>query len=171
VLEVSLRPFRLSVLAIMAATPVFAQGLANPDLSAIAVDTTTLSPGAWESSLEPDRATFVCFGCTGDPVIDIQIGRQDDGTEGRIRSGETTFADMEALCQARDPACALRGLDVAPAVGWATEYMIGDQAAQTIAVLRDGDLLTIRVLSTDAVVTVQNVDALLAGVVPQIVGD
>jgi hypothetical protein len=155
----------------MAAMPALAEGLAHPDLSTLVVDTATLTPGEWISRLEPDRATLACFGCTGDPVIDIQIGRQDDGTEGRIRSGETTFADLEALCQARDPACTLRGLDIAPAVGWATAYMLGDQAAQTLAVLRDGDLLTIRVLSTDPAITAQNVDALLAGVVPQIVGD
>jgi hypothetical protein len=166
-----LRVFHLTCLALIAATPVFADGLANPDLSTLTVDTATLSPGEWISRLEQGRATLACLGCTGDPVIDIQIGRQDDGTEGRIRSGETTFADLEALCQARDPACTLRGLDVAPAVGWATEYMIGGQAAQTIAVLRDGDLLTIRVLSTDAAITAQNVEALLAGVVPQIVGN
>jgi hypothetical protein len=157
------------------AAPVLAEGLTIRDLSTLAVDTTTLSPGDWEQRLEPDRATFDCFGCTfgctGDPVIDIQPGRQNDGTEGRIRSDDTTFADMEGLCQQRDPACTLRGLDVAPAVGWATQYMIGSQVAQTIAVLRDGDILTIRVLSTDPAIITQNVEAVLMGIVPQIVGN
>lgn len=166
-----MRIVRVWCIAAMAAAPAFAEGLGNPDLSTIAVDTATLSPGAWISRLEPDRATLACLDCTGAPVIDLQIGRQDDGTEGRIRSGETTFAHMETLCQQRDPACTLRGLDVPPAVGWATTYAIGGQAAQTVVVLRDSDLLTVRVLSTDPAITAQNVDAVVAHVVPQILGD
>jgi hypothetical protein len=155
----------------VAGGPAVAEGLAIRDLSAISIDTTSLSAGEWVSRFERDRATLVCFGCAGDPAIDLQIGRQDDGTEGRIRSGTTTFARMEALCRQRDPACTLRGLDVPPAVGWATTYTLGDQTAQTVAILQDGDLLTIRVLSTDPAITAQNVDALLAGAVPQIIGN
>lgn len=161
----------VTIAMLTVAFPACAEGLAIRDLSMLVVDTTDLSPGDWISRLDPDRATFACLGCKGDPVIDVQIARQDDGTEDRVRTGETTFADLEAQCQSRDPACRLSGLDVAPAVGWATSYTIGDQKAQTIVVLRDDDLLTIRVLSTDSAITAQNVDALVAMVVPQIVGN
>ena len=97
------------------------------------------------------------------------MGRQDDGTEARVRSGETTFAELEALCQANDPTCSLNGLAVAPAVGWITSYAVGSQAASTAVVLRDGDLLTIRALANSPEVSRAAAKAALAALLPQVV--
>jgi hypothetical protein len=156
--------------AICVAAPALADGFATRDLTGLAVNTTTLSAGEWVSKVEPDRMTLLCLGCDSQAVVDILIGRQDDGTEGRVRSGQTTFTMLQDQCRAKDAACVLEGLDVAPAVGWMTGYGIGAQAAHTIVVLRDGDLLTIRTLSVDAGIARRNADALVAGVVPQVVG-
>jgi hypothetical protein len=159
------------VASVAAASPGLAEGFVTRDLSAVTIDTTLLSPGDWISRVAPERTTLACLGCAGDPVVDVLIGRQDDGTEGRVRAGETTMDDLQAQCQQNDPNCLLRALDVAPAVGWITEYTFGEQAAQTVVVLQDGDLLTIRVLSADAAITTQNVDALLTQLIPQIVAE
>lgn len=159
------------ILAACTATPVLSDGFAAGDLSGLKVDMAALSPGEWVSKMEPDRVTLMCLGCDNEAVVDIQVGWQDDGTEGRVRSGETTFAMLQDQCQAKDPACVLEGLDVAPAIGWMTSYSFAGQAAHTIVVLRDGDLLTIRALSVDLAVTRQIADALVASIVPQVVGN
>jgi hypothetical protein len=167
--SLSMKPRLLALLAILTPTFAMADGLLR-DLSTLTVDTTRFSPGQWEFSQEPDRATYICLDCAGGPIIDIQTGRQTDGTEGRVRSGQTTFDALQAQCQARDPSCRLEGLDLGPAVGWVTSYGLGDQAAHTIVVIRDGDLITARILSSDATVARQNADAVIAHILPAIIG-
>lgn len=151
-------------------TPLYAEGLAKPDLTQLAFDRSVLSVGVWIDRAESDRMTLLCMGCDHAPVLDVKIGRQDDGTEDRVRSGETTIAMLEQNCIARDPGCRIEALDVSPAVGWLSSYQIGSQYAHTIVVLRDGDLLTIRSLADDAVTARVNADAAVTTIVPQVVG-
>ncbi|MFM2391041.1 MAG: hypothetical protein RLZZ437_2596 [Pseudomonadota bacterium] len=164
-----MRVLPLALLALMS-SPALADGLLR-DLSTLQVNTARLGPGQWEFRLEPDRATFFCLGCAGNAMIDVKTGRQNDGTEGRVRSGETSFETLEAQCQARDPSCKLEGLDLGPAVGWMTSYGVGSQAAHTIVVIRDGDLITARVLGSDAGTTRQTADAVVAQILPAIIGE
>lgn len=160
----------LPVFALMA-LPAHAEGFALKDLSGLPVDGTLVGDGPYIGRAEADRLTLVCFDCPGAPQVDVQLGRQDDGTEDRVRSGETSFAKLEELCQARDPACRLDGLEVAPAVGWITRYGIAGQHGTTVVVLRGGDLLTIRVLAAEPAISREVADRLLVSLVPQIVGD
>ncbi|MGL4310983.1 MAG: hypothetical protein ACRCSU_10885 [Paracoccaceae bacterium] len=147
-----------------------AEGFARPDLTELAFDRSALSAGEWIDRAEPARMTLICMGCDHAPVLDVVIGRQDDGTEGRVRSGETTIAMLEKNCIARDPVCRIEALDLSPAVGWLSSYRIGSQYAHTIVVLRDGDLLTIRSLADDAITARANADAAVMTIVPQVVG-
>ncbi|MGL4237006.1 hypothetical protein [Tabrizicola sp.] len=160
----------LAILALLAG-PAHAEGFALTDLSGLPTDGTLVGGGSYIGRAEPARLTLMCPDCPGAPVVDAQLGRQDDGTEDRVRTGETTFAKLEELCQARDPACRLEGLEVAPAVGWMTTYALGSRSAHTVVILRDGDLLTLRIMSDDPAVARSTAETLIGTLVPQVVGE
>ena len=77
---------------------------------------------------------------------------------------------LEAKCQERDPACTLTELDLGSAVGWISSYSTAKQAAHTIVVIRDGDLITARITASDADIARQYADAVIAHVLPMISG-
>ena len=156
--------------ALVGPVPALAEGFAVRDLTQITPDTSKLSAGDWIDRKEPQRLTLICLGCTGNPAVDILLGRQDDGTEDRVRSGQTTIARLEKLCQEKQPDCKVEALDVEPAVGWITSWELGSQRGATVVILRDGDLLTIRSLAETAETAKGNATALVATVAPVIIG-
>jgi hypothetical protein len=166
-----LRQFALTVALGTLATAAIAEGFATRDLTTVTVDQAAFPPLDWLARAEPDRLTLMCTTCAGLVAVDILIGRQDDGTEGRIRSGETTMADMEAVCQANDAACRLTGLDVGPAVGWQTVWPRGSGFGSTVIAIRDGDLLTVRAVADTAAVAEQVAADALAAVGLSVIGD
>lgn len=145
-------------------------GFALHDLTKLPIDVSGTLGGGYETRAEPARALMVCSGCAGTPIIDIRLGRQDDGTEARIRAGTTTASTLEGLCRQRDPACRIESVSVAPAVGWMSSYTLGTQSAHTVIVLRDGDMLTVRTIASDAAVARRTADLLVSTLVPVIVG-
>ena len=160
-------PVRLSALFGLAT---LAAGFATHDLTSVRFDAKRTLGAEYLTRVERDRMTLACTECTGGPIIDVRLGRQDDGTEGRVRSGTTTMANLEAICQTRSPSCRIEAVRVTPAVGWMSSYRFGEQYAHTVIVLRDGDLLTIRALASDSTAARRNADALVAQLVPMIVG-
>lgn len=102
-----------------------------------------LGPGCLTRATS-QQLTGTCPRAPGEPIVSIRLDRQVDGTEERVRSGATTMADLERLCQAGSAACTLSGVDVAPAVGWRTAYPLGQDAGATVVMIRDGDMLTLR---------------------------
>jgi hypothetical protein len=164
----------IAVLACLIAAGAQAEGFAQRDLRTVAGEATASLEaslgGRIASRAEPGRLTLTCPDCAGGPMIDLLIGRQTDGTEERVRSGRTSMAQLEALCQARSPDCRLSGLPVAPAVGWITTYAIGRTAGSTAIILRDGDMLTIRSLASDGAIARRNAETLARSVAPRIVG-
>ncbi|MBX9930919.1 MAG: hypothetical protein K2Y56_05200 [Methylobacterium sp.] len=147
-----------------------AEGFAVRDLRTIKSEISAALDRRFTLRAEAKRLTLTCPDCEGAPIIDILLGRQDDGTEARVRSGETTMARLEALCQARSPDCRLSPLSVAPAVGWITTYAIASTAGSTAIILHGGDLLTIRSLASDRAVASGNAERLASSVAPRIVG-
>lgn len=130
-------------------TSTLAQGFATRDLASLAKDMErTLGP-RFTSRTEDGQVALSCLSCTGSPIVGVTLGRQDDGTEQRVREGKTTIAQLRAQCRARDSSCELTALKVAPAVGWITSYRMGSMAGATAIIIRDGDILTIRSLSED----------------------
>jgi hypothetical protein len=160
---------RLALLLSFIASPVFADGFAITDLTR-APDMVPVMGSGFISKVESDRVTLVCFECSGAPMIDILIGRQTDGTEERLRSGETTMADMEAICQGNSPDCELEGLSIEPAVGFMTTYPVLGQNGATTIVMLGGDMLTIRSLSDDPAVATANAKLLQENLIPAIIG-
>ena len=165
------RRVRSLLALLLMASPALAEGFAVSDLSALPVDPAALLGEGFVARAEPARLTLACLGCADLTAIDVLLGRQDDGTEGRVRSGETTAADLQALCQAQDPSCRVEMLDVAPAVGWISAYAGAGGFGSTAIVLRDGDLLTIRSVAGDASAARANAEAVVAGLGPLIIGD
>ncbi len=104
-------------------------------------------------------------------MVSIMLGQQTDGTEERVRSGRTTMADLERLCQAREPSCRITRADMGPAVGWVSVYRVGDTVAgSTLMLIRDGNLMTVRSIAPTPEAARQNVERLQRAVLPQIVG-
>jgi hypothetical protein len=163
---------KLVMILIAAIVPVHAQaqGFATNDLTRIEASVTSALGQGFDGRAKSNRLTITCPSCTGKPIIDILLGQQNDGTEKRLRSGETKVSDLERLCKLNSPECRLSGLDVAPAVGWVTSYPIGDNAGATAIVLQDGDLLTIRSLAKNAPTARRNIDKLMPLIRTHVIG-
>ncbi|KGM34014.1 hypothetical protein [Inquilinus limosus] len=162
--------FLILSLAALVATEAHAEGFAVRDLSTIADDASTALGAGFIHRVAPERVTLFCSGCKGGPMIDILLGRQTDGTEQRVRSGQTSMTDLERLCQAKDPACSLTELNVSPAVGWLTTWPMGSHTGSTAVILRDGDLLTIRSIAADADTARSNAETLVKAVSAKVIG-
>lgn len=167
-----MRILSLALLALLAPAAASAQeGPQAPgDLTAIeGAVTEALGPG-YAVQADPGRLALACSSCAGEPIVSIETGRQTDGTEQRVRSGETRIADLERLCKARNPECRLTPLQVAPAVGWVSSYALGSSAGATAILLRDGALVTIRSVANDAATARRTVDKLLPVVRGRLLG-
>lgn len=165
------RKSTIAVTAMIAiATGATAEGLATRDLTGVGQAAALALGSGFQMRAEPQRITLVCTTCAGAPAVDVMIGRQPDGTEERVRSGATSMADLQRICQARSPQCTVAGLDVAPAVGWVSGYPLGDRAGATAVIIRDGDLVTVRSLAQDSASARQAIDRLLPLIRTQIVG-
>ncbi|MGH1569608.1 hypothetical protein ACRAWG_01700 [Methylobacterium sp. P31] len=147
-----------------------ANGFALHDLTPVVERARTALGSQSSASVDAQRLSLDCPSCQGAPVVDLQLGRLSDGTEMRVRSGQTTLAALEALCVARNPDCRLSGLPLSTAVGWITVYTLGQSAGSTAVILRDGDLLTIHAKANSRGAAEDAVRALTQTIVPQIVG-
>jgi hypothetical protein len=162
----------LASLAILlaCANPASAQGFAVRDLQQVEAAALSLLGAGYIARAEADRLTLTCPECEGSPMIDLRLGRQTDGTEERVRSGKTSIADLEALCRQKSDACRIGGLSIAPAIGWLSTYPLGKGSGSTAVIIRDGDLLTIRVISQSGPATKVAMKKLLDGIAGKIVG-
>ncbi|WP_156370190.1 hypothetical protein [Novosphingobium sp. Leaf2] len=156
--------------AIAIAAPAHAQGFATKDINAIAKQAARVLGPGYQSALRGSSAAFNCPQCQGEPMVSIAVGRQTDGTEGRVRSGETTMAQLQALCRRREPTCRISRLALGPAVGWLSSWPLGSSAGATAVVLRDGDLLTVRVVANTPQAAAAVMDPLVRKLVPAVVG-
>lgn len=160
----------IAAAAIAIGTPASAQGFATTDINAIAQHAArALGPG-YEVAMRGPQATLTCPQCQGEPMVSVTVGRQADDTEGRFRSGETTVAQLQALCRQREPACRISRLALGPAVGWLSSWPMGPRAGSTAVMMRDGDLLTVRVVAASPQAAAAVMDPLIRKVVPAIAG-
>lgn len=163
--------FVLMLIAGFACTAAQAQGFAVRDLTRVAAAAKASLGAGYVDRAAPERLTLMCQSCPGSPMIDVLIGRQNDGTEERVRSGQTPISRMEELCRAKNPGCRIVGLDVAPAVGWISRYQLsGSMAGSTAIVIHGGDLLTIRSIASDPEAARRNAERLVGAIVPGVVG-
>jgi hypothetical protein len=159
----------LAISATFAAVSVQAEGLAVHDLSTVTDKMKAALGPEFVARAAPNRVTLACLACAGAPMIDVLLGHQHDGTEQRVRSGETPITRLEELCREKDPTCRVAAIEAAPAVGWMSHYRMGGLRGSTAVILRDGDLLTIRSLAREADVASANAEKLIKVAVPAIV--
>ncbi|WP_442678356.1 hypothetical protein ACSBM8_12575 [Sphingomonas sp. ASY06-1R] len=160
----------LPMLAVLAATAAGARGFIIKDLTGEGKAAAAALGAGFQLRSTPSRLILHCGSCAGEPVVDLVLGFQSDGTEERVRSGKTTMADLERLCRTRSAQCRITALDVKPAVGWVSAYPIGDRAGATAVIIRDGQLLTIRSVANEAGQTRRNIDRLIPLARSRIVG-
>ncbi|MFV0624808.1 hypothetical protein ACBY01_12475 [Sphingomonas sp. ac-8] len=160
----------LAALAATIGMPASAEGFAVREIAELAGQAAAVLGAGFERSTTESQVVLHCEDCVGEPLVALSLGRQADGTEQRVRSGQTRIATLEEQCKARDPSCELSALSVSPAVGWISSWSMGGRAGATAVVLRDGDLLTIRVLAADAASAGKVLDALVQGLIPKVVG-
>lgn len=160
----------LVLLGCLVAPAAQAQGFVSHDLTGF-VDPIRVAIGSNAAvQATPLDLNLTCASCKGSPSVEIQVGRSTDGTEKRVRSGETSLAKLESLCIKQNPDCRLSALPVSPAVGWITVYALENGGGSTAVILRDGDLLTIQARADSPGHAEDSVLALTQNVVPKIVG-
>jgi len=169
------RRLALSLLGSIVGSAVFGTGPAasfeETDLEVVAQRAqTALGPGFRAQVGNRQRVVLMCASCEGATMVTIQIGRQTDGTEDRLRSGQTTIADLERLCQANEPTCRIQRADAGHAVGWVSTFRGASVSGSTLVLLRSGDMLTVRSLAPTPEKARENVRRLQRGVLPQITG-
>jgi hypothetical protein len=144
----------------------------NTDLDAVGKHAQeTLGPGFRAQNTNSRRVDLTCASCAVPTMVSITIGQQTDGTDERVRGGQTTMADLERLCQAREPSCRVTRADMGPAVGWISVYRNSDTfSGSTLVLIRDGNLMTVRSIAPTPEAARDNVQRLQRAVLPQIVG-
>jgi hypothetical protein len=116
------------------------------------------------------RVVLLCSRCEGLRMITIQISRQTDGTEGRVRTGQTKIADLESQCQASEPSCKIERADMGPAVGWLARYRGATGSGYTLVLLNNGNMLTVRSNAATAVTALEDLRRMQRAVIPEIIG-
>lgn len=166
-----MRTLAIGIVVALIAAEARAEGFGVRDLAAVAPEVSAALGSGFSHRGEPQRVTLACPKCDGQPSVDLQVGRQTDGTEERVRSGQTPISRLEKLCQEKSPSCRVTGLDVAPAVGWISTYPMGSMFGSTVVILRDGDLLTIRSLASNAEAARNNAEKVVRAVRPKLMGN
>ena len=160
----------LPLVALLSATGARAEGFAIDDLTPIGeLAAAALGPG-YIFRAEPERVSLYCADCTGSPMIDILLGTQTDGTEGRVRSGVTTIAELELQCRSRNEGCRITGLGVTPAVGWVSRYPRPSGDGSTAAIILDGQLLTVRIIAGGSGTSSEVMERLLPVIRTRVIG-
>jgi hypothetical protein len=113
-----------------------------------------------------DWLIIACASCEGTPMVEIRLGRQEDETEGRLRSGQMTIGVLDQQCRGRNPSCRVEGADL----GWVSAYRAGAIAGSTLVLLRDGAMVIVRSIAGSPEIARGNVERLRATVLPALVG-
>jgi hypothetical protein len=160
----------LALLPLMLGFALPAEGFVTKNINSLDGEVLALLGPGFISAPRPGKLAYTCPDCAGQPILGIEFGRQIDGTEGRVRSGETKIEDLEKQCQARSPECRIEALEAGPAVGWVSSYAMGSDQGATAILILGGDLLTIRSVANDAAMARANIDKLMPLVRAKIVG-
>lgn len=168
---------RTALIALLSGISLFfgvaqADGFKITDLQTLTPDASGyLGNGTFDAQAsDAKRLTVFCTGCSGMVAVDVLLGRNEDGTEQRYRSGETTVENMANLCKANNPGCELEALAQGNAVGWVTRYSLTSGSGSTAVLFLDGDQLVIRSIAPDRETAAANGRHALKTIGAQIIG-
>ncbi|WP_198371871.1 hypothetical protein [Roseomonas rosulenta] len=142
----------------------------RPSLAAVEARALAALGEGYVARIEDGLLTLTCPGCEGAPAVELRLGRQEDTTEQRLRSGYTSIASLDQQCRARNPTCRVERADIGRAVGWVTAYRAGEVAGSVLVLLRDGGMVIARSVAASPEVARGNVERLRAEVLPALVG-
>ncbi|RYY05604.1 MAG: hypothetical protein EON55_25835, partial [Alphaproteobacteria bacterium] len=99
--------YLLILLGCLVAPAARAQGFVGHDLTGL-LDPVRVAIGSMATvQATPLDLNLTCSPCKGSPNVEVQLGRLTDGTEKRVRTGETSLAKLESLCIKQNPDCRL----------------------------------------------------------------
>jgi hypothetical protein len=145
-------------------------GFAITDLTQVKVARLTLSGHVFAAKAEPKRLTYVCQDCSDLTAIDVLIDTSTDGTEGRLRSGETKIETLAQNCRARESNCQIDGLNVQGATGWVSKTVAAGNPVSTTVLFKNGDRLVIRSIAPDLAVAYRNGQSVVTEIGTTIIG-
>lgn len=160
----------LVVLACLWGQGALAEGFALHDLTRVTDEARAAIGQEATAQAEAQHLIVTCSSCRGAPTADLQLGRLNDGTEQRVRSGKTSFGALEAICIKQNPDCRLSSLPAGRAIGWISVYALDHGAGAMAVILRDGDALTIAATASSRGAAEDSVQRLAQMIVPRIVG-
>jgi hypothetical protein len=120
--------------------------------------------------LEPSEVKLLCGACKALEAVAMIFDKSTDGTEGRLRSGETKIATIAANCQRQEPNCRIDALSLAGAVGWVSRTKVGSTAISTAVLFKGGDRLIIRSIAGDVETAFANGVAVRAAYGTRVIG-
>ncbi len=141
------------------------------DLAAMEARALAALGAGYIARTEDARMILTCPACEGTPMVEIRLGRQEDGTEQRLRSGYTSIASLDQQCRARNPSCRVERADVGPAVGWVSAYQAGAVHGSTLVLLRQGAMVLVRSIGGSPEVARGGIERLRPDVLPALVGN
>jgi len=162
--------WRIVMAMLLAAPAALAQDPAAGRLAAQQGRAAAALGAGYVARLEDDRLVLACPGCEGAPMVEIRLGRREDGTEARLRSGATTINALDQQCRGRNPTCRVQRADLGPAVGWVSAYRAGAVAGSTLVLLRDGAMVIARSVAASPELARGNLERLRAEVLPALAG-
>ncbi|KQT44887.1 hypothetical protein ASG47_15795 [Devosia sp. Leaf420] len=167
------------LLACLAALPVLLAPVAahaeflNPTFETLAID--GIAPPDWIAGVREGAYIGMCGSCEGGMVmLEIKV-HNDDGTGGRVRSGETTTETYTELGKANAQSLGgeseyfgTKEIESGPAVGFKTNAKIatGDYST-TYQLWSDGKQLVIRVYGADQTVVDNVAEKAYSAAAPQ----
>ncbi len=119
-------------------------GFAITDLTALRTGKLSVSGQDFTAKSDAKRLTLLCHTCRDFTAIDVLLDKSTDGTEGRLRSGETKIAAIELKCRQREPNCLIRATKIRGAVGWVSKTTAAGSPTSTTILFKDGDRLVVR---------------------------
>ena len=146
---------RLLIAAVVALTPLAAQAeFLNPDLATLRIE--SISAPDWVAGPRDGGYVGMCMTCDGTMMLQVQI-LDDDGTGGRVKSGETTIETYTAVGKVNAKRLGGKAdylgterIDFGPAAGFRTRAVAatGDYAV-SYQLWDDGKQLVVKVYGPD----------------------
>ena len=160
------------LLAMMLAwLPSFAQGqgFAIDDFTQVVIDASAFEGGSYDITSIEWKIVLECSDCDGKATVLIQRERSHDNKYSRGSTSDEILAGIKKLCTHGSATCTLSQIELGKARGWMVNFVFRQVYMSTAVLSLDGDVLSIRTLSSNSVRSDHNMGLALRHIAPQIV--